>query len=157
MDNVGLEDFIADSSNMARYEELIKMISETTLLTLMVSRSDLSGIAENGIIEMESTCPLGFLYLDDVGGHYATVYTSEGKMKSVSTDIFKYSQVVNFSQLTNYVLNDDLDGIIINPNTDNVVLTREVLLEYGPFVEDLCNDSRLNTAIMNMFLIEEGV
>lgn len=154
MDNASLEEFLADSSNIGRYEELFSMISGSTLLTLMVSRVDLSEFAEDGIIKMEDN-PSGFLYIDDMGGNYATVYTSEEKISSVLTDLNKYSQIVNFSQLTNYALNAGLDGIIINPNTENVMISREVLLEYWSVLEEFCNDSKLNTAIKHMFLIKE--
>lgn len=154
MDNAELEDFLNDSSNIGRYEELFARISDSTLLTLMVSRQDLSEFAEDGIINMEDE-PMGFLYLDDIGGKYATVYTSEGKISNVTTDLNKYSQIVNFSQLTNYALNDGLDGIIINPNAENVMISRDVLLEYWPVLEEFCNDQKLNTAIKHMFLIKE--
>ena len=154
MDNRKLEEFIGDPSNIGRYEELFDEISDSTLLTLMVSRDDLSEFAEDGIINMEDT-PRGFLYVDDMGGKYATVYTSEDRISSVSTDLNKYSQIVNFSQLTNYVLNAGLDGIIINPKCENVMIFREVLLEYWSLLEVSCNDYKLNTAIKHMFLIKE--
>ena len=99
MDNRELEDFLNDSSNIGRYEELFARIS--------------------------------------------------------GSDLNKYSQIVNFSQLTNYALNDGLDGIIINPNCENVMISREVLLEYWSVLEEFCNDSKLNTAIKHMFLIKE--
>lgn len=155
IDNHSLEDFLSDSSNVGRYEELFEEISNSILLTLMVSRENLDDLAEDGVISLLESGPKGFLYLDDLGGTYATVYTSEDKIANVTTDLKKYSQLVNFSQLTNFILNDDLDGIIINPNCENVLLTREVLLDFSPLLEESCNDSRLNTAIMHMFLIEE--
>jgi hypothetical protein len=154
INNERLEIFIQNPANNALYEQLFEEISHSTLLTLMVSRQNLDFLAEDGMISMVDE-PLGFLYIDDMGGRYATVYTSEDKIADVPTHLNKYSQIVNFSQLANYALNDDLDGIIINPNSDNVTITREVLLEYWPLLEDWCNDQRLNTAIMHMFLIKE--
>jgi hypothetical protein len=108
IDNGHLEEFIKNSSNIGRYEELFSEISDSTLLTLMVSRDDLDFMAEDGVISMVETDPKGFLYLDELGGKYATVYTSEDKIANVTTDLNKYSQLVNFSQLTNFILNDDL-------------------------------------------------
>ena len=155
INNDDLENFIKNPSNIGRYDELFGEISNSTLLTLMVSRENLEFMAEDGVISTDEDDPKGFLYLDEVGGKYATVYTSEDKIASVPTSLNKYSQIVNFSQLTNFILNDDLDGIIINPNTENIMLTREVLLDFWPLLEDTCNDSRLNSAIMHMFLIGE--
>ena len=156
IDNIKLESFIADSSNIAKYDELFEEISNSTLLTLMVSRENLDDFAQNGVICTREH-PMGFLYIDKIGGKYATVYTSEQKIANVTTPLNKYSQLVNFSQLANYTLNDDLDGIIINPNCENIMIGRDVLLEYWPLLENECNDSRLYSAIMHMFLIEEEV
>lgn len=154
VDNSSLEEFIEDPQNIGRYEELFERISDSTLFTLMVSRDDLKDYAEDGVISMVETGPLGFLYLDRVGGKYATVYTSEEKIANVSTPLNKYSQLVNISNMTNFLLCDDLDGMIINPGAENIVLTREVLLEYSGLLDATCNDSRLNSAIMHMFLME---
>lgn len=68
----------------------------------------------------------------------------------------KYSQIVNFSRMANFILNDDMDGIIINPCCENILLTRETLMHYSGLLEKTCNDTRLNTAIMHMFLMEEA-
>ena len=153
MDNADLENFISDSANIGKYEELFEKMSKSTMLTLMLSNEDLTGYSENGIISLEKTGPIGFLYLDEIGGEYATVYTSEEKIDNVTTSLNKYSQIVNFSQMTNFILNDDMDGIIINPNSEHILLTRDVLLEYSSLLEETCNDTRLNTAIFHMFLI----
>lgn len=156
INNTDLERFIMDPLNLGKYEELFEKMSHSTLLTLMVSDIDLTEFAEDGVISMMETGPLGFLYLDEIGGTYATVYTSEEKISNVRTPLNKYSQIVNFSQMTNFILNDDMDGIIINPCCENILLTRETLMHYSGLLEKTCNDTRLNTAIMHMFLMEEA-
>lgn len=155
IDNKELEEFLTDNNNIGKYDELFEKISNSTLLTLMLSKDDLTEYADGGIISMKKTGPLGFLYIDEIGGEYATVYTSESRISNVETSLNKFSQIVNFSQMANFILNDDMDGIIINPNTDNVLLTRDVLLKYYSLLEKTCNDSRLNSAIFHMFLIDE--
>ena len=155
IDNFELEEFIGNPRNIENYEGLFEKISNSTLLTLMLSKDDLTEYADGGIISMKKTGPLGFLYIDEIGGEYATVYTSESRISNVETSLNKFSQIVNFSQMANFILNDDMDGIIINPNTDNVLLTRDVLLKYYSLLEKTCNDSRLNSAIFHMFLIDE--
>ena len=154
IDNGKLEQFLADSSNIGNYEGLINCMADSVMLTLMLSRDDLRDYADDGIINMAETGPLGFLYTDEVGGQYSTLFTSEEKMKSVDTEYMKYFQIVNVSIMTNFVLNDDMDGIIINPGSDNVLLSRDVLLEYSSFIEKACNDEKLNSAIFHLFLME---
>ena len=61
---------------------------------------------------------------------------------------------VNFVLLNQLILTDDLDGIIINPGSENIVLTRDVLLEFSSLIEMTCNNSKLNSGIMNMFTME---
>ena len=151
IDNNELEEFLKDPTNIGRYEELFALISTSTMLTLMLSENDLSEHMEDGVVNMLETGPLGFLYLDEVGGQYATLYTSHGKMDAIDTEYHKYAQIVNVSLMVNFILNDDMDGIIINPSLDNVILTRETLLKYSGVLEKVCNDSRLNSAIFHMF------
>ena len=152
--NSELERFIENPENIGKYEELFDMISSSTILTLMLSPDDLSEYVENGVISMAKTGPLAFLYIDEVGGNYAAVFTSEDKIANITTPFNRYCQIVNLSQMTNFILNDDMDGIIINPNSDNILLTRDTLLEYSPYLEVTCNDPKLNSAILHMFPME---
>ena len=147
--------FLTDSKKVGEFEELFELISNSTLRALMLSSDDLTEYANDGVICQLETGPLGFLYIDNVGGKYAAVYSSESKIKNVSTPYNKYSHIVNFSEIITFILNEDMDSIIINPNSDNVLLTRYVLLKYCPIIEKTCNDSRLNSAIFHMFLIDE--
>ena len=155
INNTDLEEFLTNSSNIGKYEELFELISNSTILTLMLSREDLSGYANDDVICRLETDSVGFLYIDNLGGRYATIYSSESKIKNVSTSYNKYSQIVNFSQMTNFILFNDMDGIIINPNSENILLTRDVLLKYSSQLEKTCNDSRLNSGIFHMFLFDE--
>ena len=154
INNSSLEEFIGNPQNIGRYEELFDEVSASTILTLRLSEENLNDLADDGMISMERSEPLGFLYSDNMGGNYATVFTSDEKMKGIDTTMNKYSQIVNFSQMTSHVLTDDMDGIIINPESDNIVLTREMLLEFSQMWESKCNDPKLNSAIFHMFLIE---
>ena len=154
IDNSSLESFIMDSSNIGRYEELFDEISKSTLLALRLSRENVDGMAEDGIISMKESGPIGFLYMDTLGGKYAVAFTSEEKISSVNIPLNKYSQIINFSQMTNYMLADDMDGIIINPNSENILLTRDVMLEFSNLLEKTCNNHKLNSGIYHMFLID---
>ena len=154
INNTELEEFISDPSNIGDYDGLFKRISDSTLLTLRLSREDLKDMVKDGVISMIETGPLGFLHSDKIGGNYATVFTSQEKISHVDTPYNKYIQIVNFSQMTNCLLNDDMDGIIINPNCENILITRNVLLEYSDVLEVICYDEKLNSAVFHMFPME---
>ena len=110
-----------------------------------VNYSDISSSKDN---------PVGFLYIDRLGGEYATVYTSEEKMTAINTPFKKYSQIVNPAHMVMFVLNEDMDGLIINPGNEQILLTRETLLDYSGVIEKTCNNEKLNKAMLCMFLME---
>ena len=153
INNGDLENFVENPKNIGRYEELFDKISGSTMFVLRLTRDEFN--CENGILNLKERGPVGFLYKNDYYGNYAPVYTSEAKMVNVNTHLNKYSQLINFSQIANSVLAGDMDGIIINPDTDNVILTRDVLLEFSPIIDEICNNSKLNSGIFHIFSIEE--
>lgn len=155
IDNGDLEDFITSPSNVGYFEGLFEKLSSSTLLALMLSNRDLTPYAEDGIISMQSTGPLARMHVDRIGGEYATLFTSEEKMGHVRTDLYRYSQIVNLATLVNFVLTEDMDGIVINPDSDNVLIPRSELLKYSLGFEKYANDERLSTSIFYIFPVEE--
>ena len=155
IDNGDLEDFITVPSNVGYFEGLFEKLSSSTLLALMLSNRDLTPYAEDGIISMQSTGPLARMHVDRIGGEYATLFTSEEKMYHVRTDLYRYSQIVNLATLVNFVLSEDMDGIVVNPDSDNVLIPRSELLKYSLGFEKYANDERLSTSIFYIFPFEE--
>ena len=151
--NPDLEAFIANPNNIGNNEALFELLSRSTLLTLMVSDIDLSAKAENGIISLMDIGPLAQMYTDNVGGVYATIFSSEDKLKLVKTDKFKYSQVINLAMLVNFVLSEDMDGIVLNPESESVLITRSTLLKYSLGFERFANDMKLSNSIYYMFTL----
>ena len=151
--NEKLEKFIANRQNVGDYEALFEQMSKSNLLTLMVSDVDLAPKAKDGVISMMDSGPLAQMYTDNVGGVYATIFSSEDKMKAVNTDKFTYSQVINLSMLVNFVLSEDMEGIVLNPESDNVLIPRVTLLRYSLGFERFANDEKLSDSIYYMFLM----
>ena len=153
IDNSSLEEFIADSANIGNNELLFEKMSNATFLTLMLSDLDLN--PENGIVDMQEIGPQASMHVDRIGGEYATIFTSEEKMEAVNTNKFKYSQIINLATLVNFVLTEDLDGIVINPESDNVLITRLNLLKYSLGFERFANNEKLSMSIFYMFPIKQ--
>ena len=152
--NEDLERFIENPLNVGNYEALFERLANSRLLTLMVSGVDLSAKARDGVISMMDSGPLAQMYTDNVGGVYATIFSSENKIREVDTKQFKYSQVVNLAMLVNFVLAEDMEGIVLNPGSDDVLIPRVTLLRYSLGFEKFANDEKLCDAIYYMFLIE---
>lgn len=154
IDNRSLEAFIADKANIGDFEGLFERLSNSRLVTLMISDRDLSSIAKNGMISQKSTGPLASMYIDRVGGMYATIFSSPEKIKEVPEKGFKYFQLVNLATLVNFVLTEDMEGIILNPSSDNVLIPRVTLLRYSLGFERYANDERLYESIYYLFLTD---
>lgn len=152
--NDSLEAFIESPANVGDFERLFEEMSKSTVLAMMLSTRDLSIYAENGIIDMQKTGPVAWMHTDRIGGEYATVFTSEDRMRKVKNDNWKYSQIVNLATLVNYILTEDMDGIVINPDTDNVLIPRSELLKYSLGFERFANDERLSSSIFIIFPLE---
>lgn len=157
IDNSDLEDFISNPSNTGNWEALFEKLAGSRLLGLMISGIDLSGHAKDGLISQKSTGPLASMYVDNVGGSYATVFTSDEKIKKVDTEDFKYCQLINLATLVNFILTEDMDGLILNPESDNVLIPRTVLLKYSLGFERFADDARLSDSIYYIFLLDSEV
>ncbi len=151
LDNSALEEFISHRGNIGDYESLAEVMSNSTLLALMLSDFDVKG----DIISLNKTGPIAQIYVDRVGGVYACVFTSHDKLNFVTTDRYRYSQIINLATLVNFILFEDMDGLIINPQSDNVLIPRSVLLKYSLGFERYANDERLSEAMYYMFNIQE--
>ena len=152
--NDELESFISNPQNIGDYEGLFEKLAASNLLTMMVSDVDLSSKAKDGVISMMDSGPLAQMFTDNVGGVYATIFSSEDKIREVETSEFKYSQVVNLAMLVNFVLSEDMEGIVLNPQSDDVLITRSTLLRYSLGFEKFANDEKLSNTIYYMFLIQ---
>ena len=151
IDNSELEEFVENTNNIGDYEGLFEKLSSSTVLTLMLADSNLDSVAENGIISLQDYGPVAQMYTDRVGGVYATIFSAEDKIQHVKTDKFKYSQIVNLATLVNFVLTEDMDGIVLNPESDNVLIPRPMLLKYSLGFEKFANDEKLSTSIFYIF------
>lgn len=149
IDNTALEDFISNPNNIGDYEGLFERMAGSRLLALMLSDYELKG----DIISLKDIGPVASMHMDNVGGSYATVFTSDEKMEKIASSRHRYSQIVNLATLVNFLLSEDMDGLIINPQTDNVLIPRAVLLKYSLGFERYANDERLFESIFYIFEI----
>ena len=145
--------FIENANNIGDYEGLFERLSSSTVLTLMLADSNLDSVAEKGIISLQDYGPVAQMYTDRVGGVYATIFSAEDKLQHVNTRKFKYSQIVNLATLVNFVLTEDMDGIVLNPESDNVLIPRSKLLKYSLGFEKFANDEKLATSIFYIFKV----
>ena len=148
--NNSLECFIENRANIGDFEGLFEHMANSQLLVLMLSDFDIN----NEMVSLKQTGPIASMYTDRVGGVYATLFTSEDKMEPIATGKHKYSQLVNLATLVNFILTEDMDGLIINPESDNILIPRASLLRYSLGFEKYANDERLSEAMFYIFRID---
>ena len=150
INNWDLNEFLKDKSNQGDLAALVEKLNRATLLTLLVSDEDFSSEAEDGVI-----CPLQPIpkCLYEVGDkNYLLLFSREITTNSIPQDVYKYSEIVNFPLLVEFLLNDDLDGFILNVDEENITIPREHL-------RDFMKDFRmplLDDYSMYVFTVPEG-
>lgn len=154
IDNAGLEDFCHNQANIGDWEGLFEKLASSRLLTLMISDFDLTPKADRGLVSQKNTGPLASMYFDTIGGRYATIFSSPQRLKQVETPKHTYAQIVNLATLVNFVLSEDMEGIILNPSSDDYLISRSVLLKYSLGFESYANDERLSESMYYLFLVD---
>lgn len=113
--NEKLNDFIQNPSRIYDYEEFFKLLKKSILLTLVYPKSsqDVADLTE-------SIAPIkvredGFIEL----------FTNAGQIKR-SPDT--YVQVVNLAQFFEMAIRFDFEGVVLNPDTDDIRMDRDMIL-----------------------------
>lgn len=128
IDNRDLNEFLNDKENWWDLDILVEKMNKSTLLNLLVSDKDYSDEAEGGVIWPMETIPK---CLYELGGkNYLLLFSRKVTTDSISQNVFKYSQIVNFPLLVREVLNHDLDGFILNIDEENITVPRENLRNF---------------------------
>ncbi len=138
--NEKLKRFIAKESNFNKFDKLSKILLDSVLLNVVVSEKDLSEFVHDGVIDRNEADTFTLFTKNSGRDHYGTVYTDTDAIVSFHEDLefFYYVQVTNKYSVFHFLLSNDLDGIIINPGTDDYYVPRQVMLR-------LLNDDLVNT------------
>ena len=130
INNVELEEFLKDSSNYWDLEKLMDLLLKSDLFKITLSESDLSSKAENGVISLHDVGELPSAIITKHTENYALVYTKEDEVKPKNNPMHPYLQLVNLPDLVNKALLYDLDGIVLNENSQNITIPRDYLLDF---------------------------
>ena len=130
INNCELEEFLKDEANFWDYEKLMDLLLDANLFKVALSKDDLSCKAEDGVISLHEIGNLPSAITTKFTDSYALVYSSESEVKPKNNPMNPYLQLVNLPELIKRVLLDDLDGIVLNENTQNITIPREFLLDF---------------------------
>lgn len=111
----------------------MNLLSKSDVFSVGLSFDNLAKDSNDGIIHIDEPLPKAIYNSADKS--YALIYSSEDEIKPKINPLIPYSQLVNFTLFARQTLLDDLDGIILNENSHNITIPREVLLDYIDCIE----------------------
>lgn len=130
IDNSELEEFLADESNQWDFDGLLTLLLKSNLFEIVLSRENLSYKAEDGIVPLKDIGRLPTAMAGSLTQRYALLYTSESEIRPKKSPMHPYMQLVNLPEFIQGILKNDLDGIILNENSQNITIPRESLLHF---------------------------
>lgn len=131
IDNYELDEFLKDPANYWDFERLMEVLLKSDLYTVVASKDDLSSREENGVISLHGIPNLPKAYTGENGFAYATIFLSVDEINvNENGKMHPYLQMVNLPELINSVLEDDFDGIVLNKNSQNIMIPRQFLLHF---------------------------
>ena len=130
--NEKLVNFIRNDSNFNRFDDLISLLADSVLLNVVSSSKDLSQKAEDGIIPTIEAGGFNLTVKSEGLNRYGLLFTDIDAIKrtcDTNAGLYYYCQVTSYDMILAVLLANDLDGVIINPQTDDYYVPRHVLLD----------------------------
>ena len=150
--NDSLVEFMRGENN--QFEALMLELEKATLLNVIVSDEDLSVHAKDGVISVRDAGDFTLCTTGDDENQFGILFTGIDAISKTMDDdsnLHYYCQIAMLDDFIKFILQSDMDGIIINPGLDDYLISRQYLLEaYGGL--DYTNPSFKN-AIDHAFLI----
>ena len=130
--NEELVRFIQDDSNFNRFDELIDILSRSALLNVVSSPDDLSEVVRDGILITLEVGGFSLSVKSEGMKKYGLMFTSADAIRQTcDTDagLHYYYQITSFNKILKYILSNDLEGMIIDPYSNDYYVPRNVLID----------------------------
>lgn len=157
-ENPGNEEFVSFLKNDADHDDLEPLmveLSNSHLFNAVISDDPLDEFAQDGIIESSDVDGFSLFVIDDDPIHMAMIFTSKEEMAETLKDSEAnfYGQITVLTDLFEFVLRNDMDGIVINPNSLEYYILREEILSQARGIELIAEDGRFRDSLDYAFLI----
>ena len=154
--NDSLLEFIRDEDKNTDIEKLYVELSNSTLLNLTVSEESLDEFAKDGIIDANDVDGFTLCCFEDENINFGAVFTDRQVLDKVAKSEVEYShygQVTVLSALFDYILRNDMDGVIINPTEENYFIKREDILPQASGIEVVIDNPSLENSLDYSFIL----
>lgn len=151
--NDSLIDFISSDDNID-IERMYVELSDSILLNAVVSDESMDEKASGGIIDGIEESEMELLSIDYDGVQLGALFTDKDALKQEIDDEFHYyGQVTHLSEYFDFILRNDLDGVVINPASDRYIIIRDEILPQASGIEVVIDNPALKNSFEYIFLI----
>ncbi len=137
--NDSLVSFIRDPSNEENFEGLMFELSKSVLLNEFISDEDFRIYANNGIIILDDVERCALCTISSEYAEFGVLFTSKNAILDsvdVEDDNYYVYQITVLSDFIEFVLRQDMGGIIINPNLEDYFIPRHALFNYSSILDN---------------------
>lgn len=154
--NESIVKFISDEANAEDYEGIMVELSNSSMINLVVSDESLDQYAKNGVISADDVDGFSLCVMEDEDkGRYAIMFTDKDAVsKAIEDDgLFYYAQLTKISSLFEFVLRNDMDGVIINPEGEEFFIPRSELLAQASGIDIVVEDASFRNSLDYAFIL----
>ncbi|MBQ7927362.1 MAG: SseB family protein [Methanobrevibacter sp.] len=154
IDNTSLIELLT-SGNEFTLDELFAQLSSSTLLNLVVSEESLDGYADDGIINASDVDGFNLCNVEHgdivLGGIYTDIDSIREVIKNLDGNY--YVQITRLTDLFDFILRNDMDGVMINPNTLDCIIMRTDFLPQASGIEVIVENPKFRNCLEYAFKI----
>ena len=83
----------------------------------------------------------------------ASVLNAISKAINADSDLYYYGQITVLSELFDFILRNDMDGVVINPNGEDYVIAREDILPQASGIEIIVENPVFRDSLDYAFIL----
>lgn len=141
--NDTFKDYIKDPGVIYDYENFFKRLAETSFLMKIPLKNPK---IEDGIIDLRQFNTIDINHPKGI----IEIYTSKNEIRGDATS---YVSVINLDFCLESMIRNDFNGVVINPNSDNLMLNREMILENFDDFHEIYDSEKFGNATIFAFLL----
>ena len=137
--NDSMLEYMCNTGDEIDLDELMVELSSSTLLDLVGILDDLGEYENDGIIELDRVSEWEVCTINVNDEDYALLYTSKDAIletMDITPGYYPAYQIVVLSEFIRFVLENDMEGIVINPGIDDFLISRPFLFAYSEILDN---------------------
>lgn len=154
--NKSISKFITDKSNEEDFEGIMVQLSNSDMMNLVVSNESLDEFAKDGVIKANDVGGFSLFAIDSGDAFYGALFTDKDAMlKAIPEDdgMSYYGQLTKVSSLFDFVLRNDMDGVVVNPGSDDFIIPRSAFLSQASGIDIVFEDQSFRNCLDYAFLL----